>query len=67
MADILGEFGLTAGDFVRWTRQVVDLASQISAAPGLAELGSPGLARTCRAVIGLLRRDIVDFETAEPE
>ncbi|SBN51371.1 DEAD/DEAH box helicase [Propionibacterium freudenreichii] len=67
LADILGEFGLTAGDFVRWTRQVVDLASQISAAPGLAELGSPGLARTCRAVIGLLRRDIVDFETAEPE
>lgn len=67
LSDILGEFGLTAGDFVRWTRQVIDLASQISAAPGAAELGSAGLPRTCRSLIGLLRRDIVDFESADPD
>lgn len=62
LAQVLGEFELAAGDFVRWTRQVIDLASQINAAPGVAQLGTPGLAKTCRAVVGLLRRDIVDFE-----
>ncbi len=64
LADVLGEFGLTAGDFVRWTRQVIDLAGQIMSAPGIAELGSPGLAKSCRSVVALLRRDIVDFDTA---
>ncbi|WP_316668839.1 DEAD/DEAH box helicase [uncultured Propionibacterium sp.] len=62
LAQVLDESGMTAGDFVRWTRQVIDLADQISNAPGIGELGQAGLADACRGVVGALRRGIVDVD-----
>ena len=48
---------LSAGDFVRWVRQVVDLAGQIAQAPGVG-----ALTRTCRQLVAAMRRDIVAFD-----
>ncbi len=54
LADVLMTSGLTAGDFVRWTRQVIDLVGQVSDAAG------PGPLRdTCREAIALMRRGVV--------
>ncbi len=59
LAEVLEESELTAGDFVRWTRQVIDLAGQ------LADAAGPGVVRTtAREAIDLLRRGVVD---AAPE
>lgn len=65
LADVLSESGFLAGDFVRWVRQVIDLAGQIGAAPGLAELGAEQLGSSARALVGMLRRDIVDVTLDE--
>ena len=48
---------LPAGDFVRWVRQVVDLAGQIAQAPGAGPL-----APSSRQLVNAMRRDIVDFD-----
>nr|NLI50781.1 DEAD/DEAH box helicase [Propionibacterium sp.] len=54
LADVLLTSGLTAGDFVRWTRQVIDLVGQV------AEAAGPGPLRDrCREAIALLRRGVV--------
>ena len=54
LADVLYRSDLTAGDFVRWTRQVIDLAGQ------LADAAGPGpLRETCREAIALMRRGVV--------
>ena len=58
LAQVLEETRMPAGDFVRWVRQVIDLASQISNAPGAGTA-----AETCRGVINAMRRDIVDLDT----
>lgn len=51
---VLASTGLPAGDFVRWVRQVIDLAGQIAQAAG------PGdLRRTCREVVDRMRRGII--------
>ena len=60
LAFVLGRSQLPAGDFVRWVRQVVDLAGQISQAPG-----SGILAGNCRQVVAAMRRDIVTFDPEE--
>jgi len=60
LAIVLSRSQLPAGDFVRWVRQVVDLAGQIAQAPGTG-----ALARSCRQVVGAMRRDIVDFDPDE--
>ncbi|RLP10775.1 DEAD/DEAH box helicase [Propionibacterium australiense] len=64
LAQVLDESELTAGDFVRWARQVIDLATQVSNAPGVEVLGPAGLVVACRGVVGALRRDIVDVDQA---
>ncbi len=52
---VLSESGMTAGDFVRWTKQVADLLGQVEdAAP--AELG-----RTARAAREQLLRGVVAY------
>ena len=38
LADVLADSDLTAGDFVRWVRQVADFAGQIADAAGPGEL-----------------------------
>ena len=62
LAEVLDGAELTAGDFVRWTRQVIDLADQLANAPGVGALGRAGLVASCRGVVGALRRDIVDVD-----
>lgn len=57
LAMVLQGTQLSAGDFVRWVRQVVDLAGQIAQAPGVG-----ALARTCRQLVAAMRRDIVAFD-----
>lgn len=60
LAKVLRVSGLPAGDFVRWVRQVVDLAGQIATAAG------PGdLRRTCREAMDLMRRGVVDADLDE--
>lgn len=60
LAKVLRISGLPAGDFVRWVRQVVDLAGQIATAVG------PGdLRRTCREAIAAMRRGVVETDIEE--
>ncbi len=60
LADVLYLSGLTAGDFVRWARQVVDAAGQLADAVG------PGPLRdTCRELIVRVRRGVVDAAPLE--
>ena len=54
LADVLYESELTAGDFVRWTRQVIDLAEQFADAAG------PGRVRDlARETVARMRRGVV--------
>ena len=54
LAEVLLSSGLTAGDFVRWTRQVIDFAGQVADAAGPG-----GLRSTAREAIDRLRRGVV--------
>ncbi len=54
--EIIGDSDLTAGDFVRSMKQLLDLAGQVADAAG----DSP-LRRTARDVVGLLRRGVVAY------
>ena len=60
LAKVLRISGLSAGDFVRWVRQVVDLAGQIATAAGLGDLR-----RTCREAVFAMRRGVVDTDLEE--
>ena len=60
LASVLERSGLTAGDFVRWMRQVVDFADQVGIASGDSELRA-----TCRELVALVRRGVVDFTPDE--
>ncbi len=58
--DVLLMSGLTAGDFVRWARQVIDVAGQVADAVG------PGPLRTvARDVVFRARRGVVDAAPLE--
>jgi len=59
LADVLDLSDLTAGDFVRWARQVVDLAGQV------ADASDGDLRRTCREAIERIRRGVVDVAPLE--
>ncbi len=60
LADVLYLSGLTAGDFVRWARQVVDAAGQLADAVG------PGpLRTTCQELVFRVRRGVVDAAPLE--
>jgi ATP-dependent RNA helicase HelY len=60
LGDVLDDSGLTAGDFVRWARQVVDFAGQVAQAAG------PGALRdTAREVVDRVRRGVVDAAPME--
>ena len=57
LQDSLHGTDLAAGDFVRWTKQVIDLLGQLSQVPSL-----PGdFARVCRSAVDLLRRGVVAY------
>ena len=56
---VLGE-SLAAGDFVRWTRQLIDLLDQIAkVAPG-------PMRRTARRAVDGLRRGVVAYSDGSP-
>ncbi|AQP52659.1 RNA helicase [Tessaracoccus flavescens] len=60
LSKVLANTGMAAGDFVRWVRQVIDLAGQLAAAVG------PGdLRRTCHAVADSMRRGVVAADMNE--
>ncbi|MFP5282663.1 MAG: DEAD/DEAH box helicase [Actinomycetes bacterium] len=61
LAVVLAESGLTAGDFVRWVRQVLDFADQVADAAG------PGpLREVARTVVRSMRRGVVDYTPDAP-
>ena len=55
LGTVLAEADLAAGDFVRWTKQIVDLLDQLSIVAD-AELGA-----TARAALDAVRRGIVAY------
>ena len=55
---VLSETDLAAGDFVRWMKQLLDLAGQVADASPSAELR-----RTARATITALRRGVVAYSS----
>lgn len=65
LADVLEITGLPAGDFVRWVRQVLDLADQVANAAGYSEQSDPELRRTCQEVVRRMRRGVVAYEPEE--
>ncbi len=60
LAEVLYRSALTAGDFVRWARMVVDAAGQLAQAVGGGELRD-----TCRDLIAGIRRGVVDAAPLE--
>ncbi|WP_125611999.1 DEAD/DEAH box helicase [Specibacter cremeus] len=50
---------LAAGDFVRWTKQVIDLLDQFAKVPGMPA----GFPRLCVDAIRLLRRGVVEYSS----
>ncbi|WP_375389235.1 DEAD/DEAH box helicase [uncultured Amnibacterium sp.] len=54
---VLREADLQAGDFVRWTKQVVDLLDQIS------QVGEGRTARTAQQAIEAIRRGVVAYSS----
>jgi ATP-dependent RNA helicase HelY len=53
---------LTAGDFVRWCKQLVDLLDQISVVAGLVDPASP-VRKAARAAIARVRRGVVAYSS----
>jgi len=53
---------LSAGDFVRWMKQVIDVAGQVADAAG-----DTPLRRTARQVVSLLRRGVVAWTNVAEE
>ncbi len=50
---VAGGTDLSAGDFVRWCRQVIDLLDQV------AGVAAPAVAAAARSAVGSLRRGVV--------
>ncbi len=57
---VLGEADLPAGDFVRWTKQLIDLLGQIAQAAGARD---PALRATADAAVDALRRGVVSYSS----
>jgi ATP-dependent RNA helicase HelY len=56
--ELLLETDLAAGDFVRWMKQLLDLADQVADAAGDTELR-----RTAKKTAGALRRGVVAYSS----
>ncbi len=56
LEDVLDDVDLAPGDFVRWVKQLLDLAEQIADAAG-----SSPLRRTAREVVRAMRRGVVAY------
>ena len=53
--DVLFDADMPAGDFVRWTKQTIDLLDQVSNVAG------PTLAATARTALDQVRRGVVAY------
>jgi ATP-dependent RNA helicase HelY len=62
LADVLEDTELTAGDFVRWIRQVVDFAGQIADAAGPGELRD-----VARRMVHSMRRGVVTYSAEDDD
>ena len=60
--EVLTVTDLAAGDFVRWMKQLLDLAGQVADAAG-AGPGGPALRETARATADALRRGVVAYSS----
>ncbi len=60
LASVLADSAMSAGDFVRWVRQVIDLANQIAGAVNATDVQ---LAQRCREVVASMLREVVDSRT----
>ncbi len=60
LESVLGEADMTAGDFVRWTKQLIDLLGQVGQAAGEAD---PELRRTAEQAVDALRRGVVAYSS----
>jgi ATP-dependent RNA helicase HelY len=49
---------LSAGDFIRWCKQVLDLLDQLATAPDAGD-GSSSVAQVARAALSAVRRGVV--------
>jgi ATP-dependent RNA helicase HelY len=58
--EVLLGSGLAAGDFVRWTKQVIDLAGQVADAAG-----DTPVRKQARAVVKALRRGVVAYDAVD--
>jgi ATP-dependent RNA helicase HelY len=58
--EVLDASGLAAGDFVRWTKQVIDMAGQVADAAGAGPVRE-----TARDVVRALRRGVVAYSAVE--
>jgi ATP-dependent RNA helicase HelY len=56
--DVLQASDLAAGDFVRWMKQLIDLAGQVAGAAG-----DGPLRETARQVVRALRRGVVAYDS----
>ena len=61
LSEVLEDNELTAGDFVRWVRQVIDFAGQIADAAGPTPLRE-----RARSVVSAMRRGVIDFVPDDP-
>ena len=59
---VLREADLPAGDFVRWTKQVIDLLGQLADA-GRLEPGAASVGAAARKAADLLRRGVVAYSS----
>ncbi|MCU6480222.1 DEAD/DEAH box helicase [Arthrobacter sp. A2-55] len=59
LQDSLKGTDLAAGDFVRWTKQVIDLLDQLATVPGM----QGDFPRLCISAIELVRRGVVAYTT----
>ena len=55
--DVLFDADMAAGDFVRWSKQTIDLLDQLS------NVGGGDVARTARTALDNVRRGIVAYST----
>ncbi|GAA0601821.1 DEAD/DEAH box helicase [Kribbella sandramycini] len=62
LAEVLYESDLAAGDFVRWTKQLIDLTEQVADAAG-----DTPLRKTARAVVEEIRRGVISYAAVVDE
>jgi ATP-dependent RNA helicase HelY len=60
---VLSESDMQAGDFVRWTKQVIDLLGQVAVAASATPDGGADVARAAQAATDLLRRGVVAYSS----